>query len=203
VSYACIGFETAPAPAALTRDEQRVLLDAARQALAALFAPPSLAQRLEALPVTSRLQARSGVFVTLRRTDGQLRGCIGSLTAKRPLVDAVGENAQAAAQRDPRFEPVRADELADLEIEISVLGPLVPFAGADEIRIGHDGLVVTAGRQRGVLLPQVASEHGWSATEFLAQTCRKAGLELDAWHSSSTQVERFTAEIFSESSFEK
>jgi AmmeMemoRadiSam system protein A len=180
-----------------SESKRGALLFAARQALEALFAAPDLETRLGALRSDPDLQVPAGVFVSLhRRRDGRLRGCIGAMTPQRSLLDAVIESAIAAAQRDPRFKPLQARELADLDIEISVLGPLQRTDPADVV-VGRDGLVVTRGLMRGVLLPQVPREHGWTAAEFLAQTCVKAGLDPDAWQHGAV-IERFTAEVFSE-----
>jgi AmmeMemoRadiSam system protein A len=135
-------------------------------------------------------------FVSLHRR-GELRGCIGHVEADEPLGRIVVRGAVAAASADPRFPPVAADELPDLEIELSILGALEPVNSPDDINIGHHGLVVEQGRQRGLLLPQVATEWGWDRATFLAQTCHKAGLPRDAWKHGAT-VWRFEAEVFGE-----
>jgi AmmeMemoRadiSam system protein A len=103
----------------------------------------------------------------------------------------------AAATQDPRFPPLRAEELPAVEVEISVLGTLVPVVDLEDIVIGRDGLVLTDGAQRGVLLPQVAGDHHWTREEFLANLCRKAGVAEAACRKSGV-LERFEAEIFSE-----
>jgi AmmeMemoRadiSam system protein A len=122
-----------------------------------------------------------GVFVTLRDRDrGALRGCVGQLEPAEPLHAAVREAAVSAACRDPRFTPITSGELDDLDMEISVLSPLVRIEEPDEIVIGRDGLLVACGRHRGTLLPQVAVEHGFDARSFLARTLQKAGLPADA-----------------------
>ena len=124
----------------------------------------------------------SGAFVTLKR-DGQLRGCIGTLECQRPLAEEIARVAVSAAREDPRFDPVRPAELDDLDVEVSVLGPLEEIDPRDPgaIEIGRHGLVVEQGRRRGLLLPQVAIEWGWDREAFLAQTCKKAGLPADCW----------------------
>jgi AmmeMemoRadiSam system protein A len=133
-----------------------------------------------------------------RRRDGRLRGCIGTLLARRPLLEVEIENARAAAERDPRFPALCAEELDDLEVEISVLGPLVGVTNPEEVVIGRDGVVVTSGLQRGVLLPQVATDQHWGREQFLENVCRKAGLPPGAWNEGAT-IERFTADVFGES----
>jgi AmmeMemoRadiSam system protein A len=138
--------------------------------------------------------------VTIHR-GGQLRGCIGHLEANRPLLQAVRECAVAACSADPRFPPVSAVELAGLEIEVSVLGLFEPVASADDIEVGRHGLLVEQNSQRGLLLPQVATEWQWDRETFLAHTCHKAGLPRDAWKQGA-KLWRFEAEVFGESSFD-
>ena len=138
----------------------------------------------------------NGAFVTIHM-NGSLRGCIGNLGTGLPLASVVRECAVAACSADPRFEPVAPAELPGLEIEISLLGPLEPVASPEEIEVGRHGLVVEQGWQRGLLLPQVATEWGWDRETFLAQTCHKAGLERDVWKRGA-KVLRFEAEVFAE-----
>lgn len=141
----------------------------------------------------------AGAFVTLHR-GRNLRGCIGQLGTAQPTADVVAYAARAAALEDPRFEPVRPNELAEIEIELSILS--TPSAiSAHEIEAGKHGLIVSRGRARGLLLPQVAVEHRWDAGRLLEETCVKAGLERDAWKHSQTAIFAFTAEVFSESEF--
>jgi uncharacterized protein len=145
------------------------------------------------------LQRPGGAFVSIH-LHGELRGCIGHLEADRSLLRVVRECAVAACSADPRFPPVSAVELAGLEIEVSLLGPLEPVASPDEIEVGRHGLLVERDWQRGLLLPQVATEWRWDRETFLAQTCHKAGLPRDAWKQGATMW-RFEAEVFGESSF--
>ncbi|PYR94027.1 MAG: AMMECR1 domain-containing protein [Acidobacteria bacterium] len=138
----------------------------------------------------------SGAFVTLKR-NGELRGCLGTLECRRPLEEEVARLAASTSHQDPRFEPVRSWELADLHFEVSVLGPLeaIDPRALDAFVIGRHGLVVEQGSRRGLLLPQVATEWKWNREEFLAHTCRKAGLPGDAWQRAAS-VYRFDAEVF-------
>lgn len=138
-----------------------------------------------------------GVFVTLTRR-GRLRGCIGYLEALKPLLTAVQEMAVAAAFRDPRFPPLTEEELADLEIEISVLSPMRRIKNVEEIQVGRDGLYVERGVCRGLLLPQVATQYGWDRLTFLRQTCTKAGLPENAWEDPATKIYVFSADILHE-----
>jgi len=146
-------------------------------------------------PPTKRLSEKRGVFVTLKK-DGELRGCIGYIQALKPLVDAVREMARAAAVDDTRFLPVTPDEMDDLEIEITVLSPLVLVKEIVDILVGRHGLLIKHGFQSGVLLPQVAVEHEWDRETFLAETCIKAGLPPDTWKEPSVEIYRYTAVIF-------
>jgi AmmeMemoRadiSam system protein A len=142
------------------------------------------------------LAERCGAFVTLH-AHGELRGCIGHVEADEPIAVVVSRCAVLACSADSRFAPVTAAEVGALQIELSLLGPLVPVKSADEIEIGRDGLVVEERWSRGLLLPQVATEWKWDRETFLAQTCRKAGLPRDAWKHGA-QVWRFEAEVFAE-----
>jgi AmmeMemoRadiSam system protein A len=145
----------------------------------------------------SELTARSaGVFVTVY-CRGELRGCIGRIGVDRPLPETVEECARSAASADPRFSPISSDELQDLDVELSLLGPLEAIAAASEVEVGRHGLVVERDGRRGLLLPQVATEWDWNAETFLARTCQKAGLPFDAWKRGA-KIWRFEAEVFSD-----
>ena len=148
-------------------------------------------------PATNHLHQPRGAFVTLHE-NGQLRGCIGSITAYAPLDETVRDMALAAALEDPRFQPVGEDELDRLQLEISVLTPMFAIAPEDVV-VGLHGLMISHGGHRGLLLPQVPVEWGWDRETFLSQTCRKAGLPDDQWKKDA-KLEAFTAEVFGESS---
>jgi AmmeMemoRadiSam system protein A len=179
---------------ALTAGERETLLRAAREALAAHFAG-----RAPALPAgAGALGEPRGAFVTLhRQRDGELRGCVGLLRSDRPLVETVARMAVAAATEDGRFEPVVAAELPGLRLEVSALGSLHPIR-PEQVEVGRHGLLIGLGGRRGVLLPQVAVEHGWDRETFLAHTCWKAGLPEDAWRGHDVELLGFTAEVFGE-----
>ena len=185
----------------MTSEADRVLLlKIARDAIAAHVNPRSQAQSQCAISAlqSAFLSRPGGAFVTLHKR-GELRGCIGHLDAREPLGQVVPRVAVAASSSDPRFPPLTPDELADIDLEISLLGPLVPIAGPQDIVVGRDGLIVERGRSRGLLLPQVATEWGWNAEMFLAHTCQKAGLPKDVWRHGAT-IWRFEAEVFGEGS---
>ncbi|HTT73313.1 MAG TPA: AmmeMemoRadiSam system protein A [Thermoplasmata archaeon] len=192
-----------PDEAAIEASGALVVALARRAVESALGSPTPPGPR--ALPAI--LRAPRGVFVTLRRFPGdRLRGCIGFPLPVRPLADAVREAAVAAATEDPRFPPVRADELPRLTFEVSVLTrPEVVRAGPDgpldaRVEVGRDGLIVEGGGAHGLLLPQVATEERWTATEFLDGTCRKAGLPAGAWRDPRVTVRAFRAVVFGERS---
>lgn len=140
----------------------------------------------------------SGVFVTIRRR-GELRGCLGVLQMRGTLAEEIARCARDSATSDPRFAPMTPDELSDVSLEISVLGPMEEIDPGDEatIVIGRHGLLVEQGARRGLLLPQVATEWGWTPEQFLRQTCRKAQLPETAFRSGA-RVFRFDAEVFGE-----
>lgn len=140
--------------------------------------------------------AGSGVFVSLHH-GSRLRGCLGTLGSREPLAQAVARLSAAVCHEDPRFPPVEIGELAGLEIEISVLTPRLPLGAAADIEIGRHGLTVEQGWRHGLLLPQVAVEHGWDAETFLAHVCLKADLPRDAWRQGATLC-TFEAEVFGE-----
>ncbi len=141
------------------------------------------------------LAAPGAAFVTLTK-NGRLRGCIGYTEAVAPLFKVVQECAVAAATEDPRFPPVSSDELRSVRVEISVLTPLFPIRPED-VEVGRHGLLVSQGRKRGLLLPQVPVEWGWDREKFLEQVCVKAGLPVSAWRQGAT-LWAFTAEVFGE-----
>ncbi len=130
------------------------------------------------------------------RERGRLRGCIGFIEARKPLARTVEEMAVAAALQDPRFPPLREEELKEISLEISVLTPLRKTADVGQIEVGTHGLYVRKGSRAGLLLPQVATEYGWDRDTFLKETCRKAGLAPDAWRDPETEIYLFSADVF-------
>jgi len=144
-----------------------------------------------------QLLAGQGCFVTIKR-EGKLRGCLGQFTSDRPLHQLVKDMAIAAATRDPRFYPMGCEDLESFEIEISVLSPLKKIESIEEIEVGKHGLYIEKNFYRGVLLPQVAVEHGWDRNTFLSQTCLKAGLDKNDWKEEA-DIFIFSAEVFAES----
>jgi AmmeMemoRadiSam system protein A len=144
-------------------------------------------------PTSAHFSEPRGVFTSLYLR-GQLRGCVGYVLPVSPVYRAVADTARAAALEDTRFHPVTLPEARDLEIELSILSPPQPIS-AEAVEIGRHGLLITLAGRRGLLLPQVPTEHHWDRQTFLEQTCRKAALPLDAWQKGAT-IEAFTAEVF-------
>lgn len=177
----------------LSDEDRRALLARARQAISETVSSLTLPD----LPLAvGRLAAPGAAFVTLR-WNGKLRGCIGRSDATHGLAETVAQCAITAAMWDPRFEPVCVEEMAGLEIEISVLSELLPVQ-PEQILLGIHGICVSRGSNRGLLLPQVALEHNWSLEQFLEAACRKARLGAGAWRDTKTRLCTFTAEVFSD-----
>jgi AmmeMemoRadiSam system protein A len=178
---------------ALADQEQLILLQNAREAIGA-----RIARRAPCYPpAPPELSAPCGAFVTLK-IRGELRGCIGHITARQPLVEAVRDVAVSSAFDDPRFPPLSPEEWPEVSIEISVLSPFEPITDPGRITVGTHGVMVRNGHRSGLLLPQVATEQGWDRETFLSHACRKAGLPADAWHSPETRIEVFRATVFHE-----
>ena len=155
--------------------------------------------RPQAGPLSGVLAEKRGCFVTLTNR-GKLRGCIGTFQPSQPLGQTLIEMGGAAAS-DPRFtsNPVVSYELPELTIEVSVLTPLQPTARSQDLQIGRDGIYIVSGLRSGCFLPEVATDQGWSAEEFLSYCCaHKAGLPPDAWKDPQTKVYLFQSEKFSE-----
>jgi uncharacterized protein (TIGR00296 family) len=148
-----------------------------------------------------------GVFVTLNKVENlgrRLRGCIGLPLPEKPLVKAVVSSAISAALDDPRFRPVSLNEMDSIVLEVSILTPPEnikvdePEQYPGNIEVGKDGLIVSRGWSRGLLLPQVPVELGWDSEEFLTQCCLKARLPPDAWLTEGVEISKFQAIVFSE-----
>lgn len=150
-----------------------------------------------ALPSDGPLAEARGAFVTLH-VDGTLRGCIGTFRPAGSLAETVAKMAVSAATEDPRFTPLRGDEVGALQIGVSALHPTHRLEDRSALRVGRHGLVVRRGWHRGALLPKVAVEHGWDASDFLKHACLKAGLPASAGDDPETVVEVFEAEEFEE-----
>lgn len=180
-------------------DDKKNMLIAAREVLTScakgeVVKMPGELSKLESEPM--------GIFITLNTVAGELRGCIGYLEGVKALPDAIVEMTKAASTQDPRFSPVKEDELNDIVLEISLLSPLKKIDSPDAIEIGKHGLVISDGRSKGLLLPQVATENGWDKITFLEHTCEKARLPRNAWKSEETEISIFSADVFAEKNSE-
>lgn len=177
----------------LSADERRQLLILARRAVTEAVSSRLLADFPDPI---GRLAEPGSAFVTIH-CGGRLRGCVGRTDRALALSEVVVQCAIGAALHDRRFRELHSSELASTDIEISVLSELQPVV-PEAIEVGKHGIVVGSGDRRGLLLPQVAAERGWSVEQFLRETCQKAGLDADAWTRSQTQIWAFTTEAFSE-----
>lgn len=177
----------------LTARDKNQLLKLAREAIINCVheAPPKNKEVTD-----ENLQSHQGCFVSIK-INGVLRGCIGNFTSEKPLFKLIQEMAVSAATRDPRFYPMKEQDLVNFKVEISVLSPLQKISSIEEIEVGTHGLYIEKNFSRGVLLPQVAIEFGWDREAFLGQTCIKAGLKQDDWQE-GTDIYIFSAEVFCE-----
>jgi MEMO1 family protein len=179
-------------PPALSSQQQESLLALAREAVAGQLLGGSTPV---AMPSDPALERKAGAFVTLN-LDGELRGCIGHMSAEQPLSQIVPEMARAAAFSDPRFPPLTREELDRTRLEISVLSPLHRITDPDQIQIGIHGLIINRGGAQGVFLPQVPVEQRWDRGQYLENLCGKAGLMRGCWQDAPLYI--FTAEVFGE-----
>lgn len=185
--------EELPARFELSAANKAKLLEIARESIKEYLTSGQTLQ----FEVSDELRQPGAGFVTLEKHE-HLRGCIGYTEAVMPLYQTISDCAIKAAVSDHRFPQVQPQELDSLHIEISVLTPLQLVKSLDEIEVGQDGLMIFLGPYRGLLLPQVATDYGWTREEFLQQTCRKAGLGTDAYKSPDAKIYKFQAVIFGE-----
>ena len=178
----------------LTGEDRQMLIKIARETLELYIRE---GERPPLPEVKGNLNQVTGAFVTLSKK-GRLRGCIGNMIGQAPLIQTIQNMAIAASTEDPRFPRVEPEEIADIDIEISVLSPMKRVTDINEIEVGRHGIILGKGFSRGVLLPQVATEYGWDRETFLMQTCLKAGLSPDDWRDPETIIEIFSAEVFGE-----
>jgi len=203
VSYAAIGFFDTAAKLSreeglmiqehrsgewspeLTDEEKQTLFAIARDTLVWCTAGNRGQFSFDAYAVTPKMQQMCATFVTLKK-HGMLRGCIGSLEPEAQMYKSVHRNAVNAALRDPRFPQVRPDEVADLEIHVSLLSPIRTIPSIDEFTIGQHGIIIVKGTDRAVYLPEVAVEQGWNKEQTLSSLSMKAGMHRDAWREGTT-----------------
>jgi len=186
----------------LSLEQGKLLVKFAREVIESYFKDAEAAPPENLKDILSK---KRGVFVTLQEFPSRnLRGCIGYPEPVMPLIDAVKGSAISAALKDPRFPPVKKDELKNLIVEVSVLTKpkLVkvadPIEYLEKIEVGRDGLIVEKGFYKGLLLPQVPVEWKWDVFEFLSHTCLKAGLPQKSWFDKDVKVYKFMGQVFSE-----
>ena len=179
----------------LTEQQKNKLLKLARDSISEYLTNKKTLAVKETDPA---LNMKMGAFVTLRE-QGELRGCIGNIIGSLPLFETIRDMALASATEDPRFHPLKIEELKDIKIEISVMSKLRKITNPDEIIIGKHGVLVRDNFRSGIYLPQVAVEAGWSKEEFMNSLCgSKAGMNEDAWKKGKCEIQIFTAEVFEE-----
>ena len=182
----------------MDKTDKKLLLELARESIKTYFSG-----KKPNMNWVKHLNEKQGVFVTLHK-DGNLRGCIGYPMPVYSLNTAVVEAARSAAFNDPRFDPVKENELEGIEIEISVLtvpGKIeVSHSNdyVDEIKIGEDGLIIEGAYGSGLLLPQVATENGFNVEKFLNCLCQKAGMGFNCWKDLQNTISKFQAIVFNE-----
>lgn len=174
--------------------DRRVLLSLARETIQRYLESETVPLPRGGSPALVR---EAGVFVTLRK-DGVLRGCVGRLLPEGPVIRLVSAMALEAAFADPRYERVRASELASIDIEVSILSPVAVAPGPQAIVAGRDGVVLQADGRSAVFLPNVATEQGWGREELLNQLAVKAGLRPGAWRAPGARLFTFQADVFAE-----
>jgi AmmeMemoRadiSam system protein A len=175
-------------------DQQRFLLKLARDAIAFHL---KTGKTLETTCPDGPLGENRGAFVTLKKA-GQLQGCIGYPMPEAPLCRTIIEVSLMAAFQDHRFPVLKAGELKDIRIEISVLSLPRKISDPSQVEVGRHGIIISRGFNRGLLLPQVPLEWGWDRETYLRHGCLKAGLDEGAWAEPNTQIEVFTAQVFSD-----
>jgi len=185
VGYASIGLLKSP----YTESERKQLLSLAKDSIEEYIVKGKVQERTIHNP---KFKTEGAVFVTIKK-NGSLRGCIGHVQPVMSLSQSIIKNAISASSGDPRFPPMDKDELKDIEIEVSILSPLIPLRDINDISIGKHGLVIRKGERSGIFLPQVATEFGWDRDTFLEQLCMKAGLPKSAWKDAELHI--FTAEV--------
>jgi AmmeMemoRadiSam system protein A len=178
----------------LSEDDRRAILVVARQSV---FHAVRHGWPLASYPDTGIFAEHCGLFVTLH-VGGKLRGCIGVIDAHATLGENLTRCAADAALHDPRFSPMRLEEMDHLDIEVSFLSVMEPIRPED-VEVGKHGLLVERGTKRGLLLPQVATEHRLDREKFLAETCIKAGLPREAWKEPETKLYGFECVLIAES----
>ena len=179
----------------LDSNQKNTLLEIARKTVEAVTAGRKIP---DFIINDNILRTECGAFVTIHKK-GNLRGCIGNIAGSMPLWETVRKMAVEASLHDPRFAPVSAGELGEIDIEISVISPFEKISDINKIVVGKHGLFIRQGFYQGLLLPQVAAEYKWGRIEFLEHTCNKAGLYRDCYKEKNCEIFIFSADVFGES----
>jgi len=181
----------------ITDEEKKILLSQARETITA-----ELERRKpvysNSIPDNSNLNELCGAFVSLHTENRSLRGCIGRMAANLPLIETVRTMAREAAFSDPRFPPLKKEELQRCHIEISALSPMTPCNDPWKVKVGVHGLYLRRSGRSGVLLPQVPVEQGWNLKQYLDYICVKAGLPPLSYEAPDADLFTFTAVVFGE-----
>jgi len=177
-------------------EEKRELLQLARSTIAVYL---ERGVKSSSATGNEKYQQKRGVFVTLHR-HGELRGCIGYPLPIKTVIEAVIDNAIASATEDPRFPAVSSGELMDLDIEISILSVPQQVNGVEAVNVGRDGIIISKGYKRGLLLPQVPVEQNWDLEQYISYGCMKAGLPKDEWKR-GVKIETFQGVVFGEKEY--
>ncbi|MDR0323209.1 MAG: AmmeMemoRadiSam system protein A [Treponema sp.] len=185
----------------ITTEEKRILLAQAREAITAEIEGRKPSWPQMETGEYPNLEKYCGVFVSLHMINDKkrsLRGCIGRMTANLSLLETVRLMAKEAAFSDPRFPPLKKEELARCQIEISALSPMVLCPDPRSVKVGVHGLYLKRGGRSGVLLPQVPVEQGWNLEEYLDYICIKSGLPKGSYEAPDAELLTFTSIVFGE-----
>jgi len=183
----------------ITEKEQKILLSQARETITADLERRKPSYESAKIDKNSNLHTPCGAFVSLHiQPEHSLRGCIGRMTANLSLLETVRLMAKEAAFGDPRFPPLKKEELSNLQIEISALSPFLLCDDPKSVKVGVHGLYLIRRGRSGVLLPQVPVEQGWNLEEYLDYICVKAGLPQGSYEAPDAQLYTFTAVVFKE-----
>lgn len=185
----------------LTLDDKKQIIKLVELTLISLFKPEKKQEVEKQRKIVEKLGLENGVFVTLLKR-GELRGCIGYIMPVKEFSKLLVDATVSSATRDPRFDPLKEEELNEIDIEVSILSEPKKISSIAEIEVGKHGIIVRRGPYQGLLLPQVAVEYGWDKITFLQHTCIKAGLHPNDYRKEDTEIYVFTAEVFSKSELE-
>jgi AmmeMemoRadiSam system protein A len=170
-----------------TEKEKTMLFDIAKNSIQTMLSEKKRI-RLDEKSMPAKFKVPMGAFVTLK-INGALRGCIGRFISSAPLYEVVQESAISSSFEDPRFTPLTKEDYKVTDMEITVLGPLKKINNINEIVLGKHGIYIVKDQRSGTMLPQVATENGWTVEQFLGYTSRdKAGIGWDGWRNAEIYI---------------